>query len=492
MKKKSINRLLSLALAMVMAFGSPMAVYAEETTTVAVEEVTEETVEVSTEEAVSETEAVTTQEEFVEETTVEETTEVSTEEITESATEEKTVADAEIAAQLKKHGFKAMSLTGRMIDEKKTHTAVSSSLSEMEAGKDYVENEILYIADSEEEAKQIAECYGGTLGEYNYGVATAVISASVEVAIKMSANPKVELPAVYPNIIYSINTEDTDATLKEAVLVDEADVNREDEVAELVDSEDLELPHEDEHLYAVAPNDTYYGSQWHHNTMKTVEAWNATKGAGVTVAVIDSGIDYEHPDLKNSIVGYTDTTGTSNGRDDNGHGTHCAGIIAAQANNGVGVSGVAPEAKIYSIKALKANGSGNGDDIIEAINLATEMNVDVISMSLGGIYWDKLEENAIKKAVNKGIVVVAAAGNEATVQKSYPAAYAGVISVAATNQSNRLTDFSNYGKWVDIAAPGYNILSTVPTNFTKSNWTSPATSAVPRQTRLQNIRQRIH
>lgn len=472
----------------------------EEDSTEAAQESTEEkTEEGSTETAQESTEAVTEEgsteaaqesTEAVTEESSTETAEESTEteeETTESATGEAAALSEANRKTLKALGFKTMELSQAMIEEKAEYGAIATSMSSMKSGEDYLENEVVYFAESEEEALQIAECYGGTLSEYEYGIAVARIKQTVADAVKTAAIPEIGLPAVYPNIVYKVNdgwnavadettdSETTDSETEEPVLIDEEDVEHE----EIIDPKyaDIQLPCEDEHLYATAPNDTYYAKQWHHDTMNTVEAWNASKGNGVVVAVIDTGIDYNHPDLKGNIL---DSITTIDGADEKGydgagHGTHCAGIIAATANNGIGVSGMAPEAKIFSVKVLGDNGSGSTADITQGVIAATAKDVDVISMSLGGICWDSLFQQAIDKATAKGIVVVAAAGNEATIQKSYPAAYNNVISVAATDQDNQLTDFSNYGTWVDIAAPGLNILSTLPTGYTIKDVTYAAT-----------------
>ncbi len=424
----------------------------------------------------SDTETTTTTEEINTETTTnteDATNEETTEEMTteeETSTESETEKDImqSISSEKKKEldalGYKVMKLSQDMILEKESLSRVAASMSSMKSDEDYIENQVVYLAESEEEAQQVAECYNGTLVEYEYGVAVAEIKTSVSDAIRVAADTEIGLPAVYPNIIYKISEElESVADEDEGTLVDEADVEHIEIDAPV---ENLVLPADDEHLYAVAPNDTYYGKQWYHDTMNVVEAWNASKGEGVTVAVIDSGIDFEHPDLKDNIIGHVSTMDAGNGYDDNGHGTHCAGIIAAVADNGIGVSGIAPKANIYSVKVLGANGAGKTSDIIQGVKAATDQNVDIISMSLGGICWDSLYQKAVDNAVGKGIVVIAASGNERTSQKSYPAAYNNVISVAATDPDNSLTNFSNYGTWVDIAAPGWNILSTLPTDYT--------------------------
>ncbi|MCH5248807.1 MAG: S8 family serine peptidase [Lachnospiraceae bacterium] len=387
-------------------------------------------------------------------------------------------------------GFTTMSLTTRMKAEKEDLDVVAQSVKAMKADKDYVENEIVYIADSEAEAKEIAECYGGTLLSYDDGLASASIEQKVYDAVRIASDTEISIPAVYPNVIYSIEptwsgSEDSSVDTASKGAVEKAEkeevakeeVAKEEDADELVfmDVEDVEdeeayVVESDEENpfsyvntiepYAVAPSDPGYLQQWHHNTVNTVEAWDAAKGAGVTVAVLDSGVDYNHPDLNigdlNHISTYDD-----DGYDDNGHGTHCAGIIAA-LQNGLNGVGIAPEATIYSVKILDAQGEGTTVTAVQGMRSAISKNVDVMSMSFGSFCYDALFQKEITAAAGKGIVMIAAAGNEATSQKVYPAAYDNVVAVAATDRYDEITEFSNYGSWVDIAAPGDNIYSTLP------------------------------
>ena len=189
------------------------------------------------------------------------------------------------------------------------------------------------------------------------------------------------------------------------------------------------------------------------------------KGAGVKVAIIDSGIDYTHPDLDaNYVGGYDFVNGDDYPMDDNGHGTHVAGIIAAE-DNGFGVVGVSPEASLYALKVLDSNGSGYISDVVMAIQWASDPNgdgsandrLDIINMSLGGKKNIFLEW-ACNLAYNDGLLLVAAAGNGESV--IYPAAYPSVIAVSATNSADELAYFSSTGSQVELAAPGVGIYST--------------------------------
>ena len=205
------------------------------------------------------------------------------------------------------------------------------------------------------------------------------------------------------------------------------------------------------------PDDPQYNKQWNFRAINVEQAWDETKGAGVTVAVIDSGVSKEQvPDLKltNFVKGYDFVNNKDDASDDHGHGTHVAGTIAQSTNNGYGVAGIAYEASIMPLKVLAASGGGTVADIAEAIKFAADNGADVINMSLGGGGASNMLEEAIKYAHNKGIVIVAAAGNEGRNAASYPARYPDVISVSATDATGDKADYSNFGAGVDISAPG--------------------------------------
>ncbi|MGN9168659.1 S8 family peptidase [Paenibacillus polymyxa] len=199
--------------------------------------------------------------------------------------------------------------------------------------------------------------------------------------------------------------------------------------------------------------------------------WNQTRGRGVKVAVLDTGCDADHPDLKARIIGGRNFTDDDEGdpenfKDYNGHGTHVAGTIAA-AENENGVVGVAPEADLLIIKVLNKQGSGQYDWIIQGIYYAIEQKADIISMSLGGPEDVPELHEAVKKAVASPILVICAAGNEGdgddrTDEFGYPGCYNEVISVGAINFDRHASEFSNSNNEVDLVAPGEDILSTVP------------------------------
>ncbi|MEC2056101.1 S8 family serine peptidase [Peribacillus psychrosaccharolyticus] len=217
-----------------------------------------------------------------------------------------------------------------------------------------------------------------------------------------------------------------------------------------------------------------YGQKasWGIKTINASKAWSLNyNGSGIKVGVIDSGVDIRHPDLK-IAGGKSFISGRSSYNDDNGHGTHVAGIIGAQSNK-IGSVGVAPRAKIYALKALGKDGEGYISDIIEAVNWSVENHMDVINISLGSDDDSYPLKQAIMKATDAGIVVVASAGNEAG-QVGYPAKYSNVIGVSALKSNTALASFSNRGSGVTVAAPGENIYSTVPGGYDSYDGTSMA------------------
>jgi thermitase len=213
------------------------------------------------------------------------------------------------------------------------------------------------------------------------------------------------------------------------------------------------------------PNDYYFnnGVQWAPQKVSAQSAWDITRGSSsVKVAIIDTGVDYNHPDLAGGVIkGYDYVDNDWDPMDRNNHGTHCAGIAAATTNNSTGIAGMAPNVYIYAVRVLDANGSGSLDDVANGIYHAVDNGVKVVSLSLGGPSGATSLQNAVSYAASKGVVVVAAAGNENTSAPSYPAYYSSAIAVAATDRNDNRASFSNYGSWVDVAAPGVDIASTV-------------------------------
>jgi len=206
---------------------------------------------------------------------------------------------------------------------------------------------------------------------------------------------------------------------------------------------------------SLIPNDPEYPKQWNLRSINIEPAWDETKGDGVTVAVLDTGIS-RVPDLQDTkfVQGYDFVNDRIEAYDDVGHGTHVAGTIAQTTNNEYGVAGIAHEAKLMSLKVLSASGSGTVADIAEAIKFAADNQADVINMSLGGGGESQLMKEAIDYAHQKGVTIVAAAGNSNQNSASYPARYPHTIGVAAIGPAAEKAPYSNFGAGVDISAPG--------------------------------------
>ena len=215
---------------------------------------------------------------------------------------------------------------------------------------------------------------------------------------------------------------------------------------------------------SVASEDPYYSRQWFLPEIGAERAWDSEQGdPGVVVAVLDTGIDASHPDLAGRVLqGWDFTSQGGDTTDVYGHGTHVAGIIAASGDNGVGLAGIAWKVRLLPVKVLDNNGNGRYSDLISGIRYAADNGASVINMSLGGGSRSQALQDAVDYARGKGVVVVAAAGNNASSSLSYPAACDGVISVGATDDADRRASFSNYGDGLDIVAPGVSVYSDYP------------------------------
>ncbi|MFL5813081.1 MAG: S8 family peptidase [Bdellovibrionia bacterium] len=208
---------------------------------------------------------------------------------------------------------------------------------------------------------------------------------------------------------------------------------------------------------------------WGIRAIHAPEAFSISRGKGATVCIIDTGIQKDHPDLEGSVIGGESTLLTQhsgsgqdwpNWEDDQGHGTHVAGTIAAR-DNSYGVVGVAPEAKLFVVKALNARGSGNFSTVSEGIRSCIAHHANVINLSLGSSDESVTIKSAIRDALDAGIVVVAAAGNEKR-PVDFPANVSGVIAVSSLSRDLKFSYFSNRGEGISFIAPGEDILSTFP------------------------------
>lgn len=247
---------------------------------------------------------------------------------------------------------------------------------------------------------------------------------------------------------------------------------------------------------AFTPNDSALALQGHLAIVQAFQAWEVSKGhRGILIAIVDTGVDWEHPDLEGNIwrnpneiadnnvdddgngliddVHGWDFAGNDNdpknaGRSSNaGHGTHVAGLAGAVTDNGIGVAGVAFQCRILPVKASYDATLDPTQAIIfgyQGLKYAADMGADIINLSWGGQGASQVEQEVINYAVRKGALIVAAAGNENSKQPFYPAAYDHVLAVAATDSRDRRATFSNYGPWVDLSAPGLSLYSTWPEN----------------------------
>ncbi len=301
----------------------------------------------------------------------------------------------------------------------------------------YELGEVIYLADDEEEAEQIAAAFGGTLDKYAYEVAVISLpeNATVAMAVAAAANPEMKLPAVWPNYYHYL---------------------------------DGELP---EVNAVYEPSDPDFSKQWHHDYIGTRYAWAAGyKGQGVKVAVIDTGLKKDHEDFGTNVTdGYNFVTNTVYNQDNATHGTHVAGIIGA-AHNGKGVVGIAPEATLSGFCVANTSGALTGD-ILGAIQKAINEKYDIINMSLGGAYYNDLFAKKVKEAYDAGVAVFASSGNDDSDGNNFPAAYPGAISVGAVDQNGARASFSNYGSAVKLSFPGVGIYSTTVDGYSSNGHT---------------------
>lgn len=234
-------------------------------------------------------------------------------------------------------------------------------------------------------------------------------------------------------------------------------------IAKVKDRAEIAYVEEDIIMHAIQQE-----TPWGVDRIDAELVWNTNTGKGVNVAILDTGIDYDHPDLASNIAGginyagYWWRDGSTNKAywdDKNGHGSHCAGIVAA-VNNTIGVVGVAPGASLWAVKVLGDDGYGYISDIIQGLEWCVDNAIDIVSMSFGSVEYSQSLDNACYATYAAGVLLVGAAGNENGGAVHYPGACGSVIAVSATNASNLIADFSSTGPEVELAAPGVNIKST--------------------------------
>ncbi|MDE6404613.1 MAG: S8 family serine peptidase [Lachnospiraceae bacterium] len=313
----------------------------------------------------------------------------------------------------------------------------------------YEPGEVVYLAESEKEAEQIAEAFGGTVDSYSYEVAVISLpeEATVAMAVAAAAEPDLKLPAVWPNYYNYLDSDLSEANAIGATGATEEEVAR----------------------------------QWQHDYIGTRYAWAAGfTGKDIKVAVIDTGLEKGHEDLSaNAVAGRNfvgGAAGTEQNTDNETHGTHVAGIIAAD-DNGKGGVGIAPDATVRGYCVFPTGGTANSSDVMRAIRAAAEDGYNIINMSLGSPMYDGDYAKVIQETYNKGVAIFASSGNEDTNGYNFPASYPGAISVGAVDQNSARASFSNYGSAVKLSFPGVQIYSTLPTGYGYMSGTSQASPA---------------
>jgi subtilisin family serine protease len=320
-----------------------------------------------------------------------------------------------------------------------------------------------------------------------------MFAAGGEISNQLSDNVAATAKEIAPGIsLIELKINSAKSTQDSEPIVEAYDLVKHQDACQLLSASNPHLTRcEPEFVYrslAWPSNDTLAQNQWGIPLTNIPAAWSITSGSSdVVVAVIDTGVDYNHPDLAQNMwtdpdggYGYNFFNNNPNPMDFNSHGTHVAGTIAALRDNAIGVAGVAPEVRIMAIQFLGANGAGTLSGAINSIYYAINNGANVINASWGGGGNSSLLKEAIAAAGDAGILFVAAAGNNATdnqVRPTYPASFdlPNIISVAANNVQDSLAWFSNYGaSAVDIAAPGVGILSSVPGGYSYYSGTSMA------------------
>lgn len=212
---------------------------------------------------------------------------------------------------------------------------------------------------------------------------------------------------------------------------------------------------------AVGVNDPQTGGQYSLDRMRVRDAWSLSTGGSNVIAVLDTGVQYDHPDLAGRLLpGYDFVNNDNDASDDNGHGTWVSGIIAANANDGYGIAGISWSDKILPVKIMNREGTGSTSDLLAAIAWGADQGADVINMSVGGFPYSQLMQDAVNYAFSKGAVLVGAAGNNRRQENFYPASFDNVISVSATQVDDEFSNWSSYGPKVDVSAPGSSVLTT--------------------------------
>jgi subtilisin family serine protease len=336
-----------------------------------------------------------------------------------------------------------------------SHLEYYTEFETLTEGEDYATNEVVCLADSKEHAERIAKAYGGELQSFSYGIATINLEdsdLSVATAYSMAFDPSLVVPAVEPNFIRR-HFDDADPQFADKIM--ETSNGSYDAVfGKILDDPYLSVEAEE--------------YQYHHDIIGSFDAWRYTTGnRNIVVAVIDSGVTGSHSEFASKLIGNWNGNSTT---DLDGHGTHCAGIIGAAGNNGIGGAGVAPDVSILPL-CVDEDGYMMDDLILAAYRYiagydesgkkVTKRRADITSMSYGGEHYSAVENKAIQQCIASGVTMVAAMGNDNANYLCYPAGYSNVIGVAAVDQNSNKASFSTFGSWCDISAPGVRIYSTL-------------------------------
>ena len=334
----------------------------------------------------------------------------------------------------------------------------------------FVPGEVLAVADSLEDAQSIAAAYGLNLKSYAYGIAVLTTPEPEQVVVRSAMIRQNGMPKLGLNWIYNIIEDAPDFDYRNDTDSQFAATNEgyENVYERQAVPKRMTYNSEDESGYRLLSSAT----QWHRSEMDMDRAWGLSTGSGVVIAVIDTGIDIDHPAFagrisEKSYNAYSNQIGKEYVRDETGHGTHVSGIIAASGVDGV--YGVAPNVEVM---AIKANYPGimfySSEHLYRAINYAAANGADVINISYGRRYdngEDPTEKQVIANAIARGVTVVCSAGNDYDSHAAYPAAYPETIAVSATARQYQFADwfsnFSNFGPEIDISAPGSHIDSTI-------------------------------
>ena len=358
-------------------------------------------------------------------------------------------------------GFQGMPEGYALSDDEMTQKAAlrEQGLPDTMLLDDYEEGSVLLLTSDQAYAEAVAAAYSADLtGFYGTFAELSLHTATALEAVTAAADPEIPLPAVEPNWIVRLDPS-VFSSFSQSATYAQSSADSSYEWADWTSSLGLNDP--------LVQDPAAYNYQWMHDAVNSYAAWGATMGSSsVRVAVLDTGIDTDHEDFAfGSLVqpGVNTVSGTSTAdiEDDAGHGTHVAGIIAAQGFNGTGGVGIAPGVTLLPVRVLTASG-GSTSALARGITWAVAQGVDIINISLGGVSYSSVLEAAVESAYQAGVTVIAAMSNNSyggSNIRYYPAAYDHVIGVGATDRSGNRANYSLYGSWCDVYAPGSGIWS---------------------------------